>query len=102
VSGDINPIHLDERRAEASPLRRVVGHSLWGGGGLISALLGTRLPGPGTAYVAQELHFLRARRRARALHPPDQPSEESDYADARSSEHADLLARIAALSASAP
>jgi len=31
VSGDINPIHLDERRAEASPLRRVVGHSLWGG-----------------------------------------------------------------------
>ena len=47
VSGDVNPIHLDERLAEASPLRRVVGHSLWGGG-LISGLLGTRLPGPGT------------------------------------------------------
>jgi acyl dehydratase len=40
VSGDVNPIHLDERLAEASPLRRVVGHSLWGGG-LISGLLGT-------------------------------------------------------------
>jgi len=39
VSGDVNPIHLDERLAEASPLRRVVGQSLWGGG-LISGLLG--------------------------------------------------------------
>jgi phosphate acetyltransferase len=58
VSGDVNPIHLDERLAEASPLRRVVGHSLWGGG-LISGLLGTRLPGPGTVYVAQDLRFLR-------------------------------------------
>ena len=77
VSGDVNPIHLDERLAEASPLRRVVGHSLWGGG-LISALLGARLPGPGTVYVAQDLHFLGARRRARAVHPPDRPSEESE------------------------
>jgi acyl dehydratase len=40
VSGDVNPIHLDERLAEASPLRRVVGHSPWGGR-LISCLLGT-------------------------------------------------------------
>lgn len=39
VPGDINPIHLDERLAEASPLRRVVGHSLWSGG-LISGMLG--------------------------------------------------------------
>lgn len=58
VSGDVNPIHLDERLAEASPLRREVGHSLWGGG-LISGLLGTRLPGPGTICVAQDLSFLR-------------------------------------------
>ena len=58
VSGDVNPLHLDERFAEASPLRRVIGHSLWGGG-LISGLLGTRLPGPGTVYVAQDLRFLR-------------------------------------------
>ena len=40
VSGDVNPIHLDERLAEASPLQRAVGHSLWGVG-LISGLLGT-------------------------------------------------------------
>jgi acyl dehydratase len=40
VSGGVNPIHLDERLAEASRLRRVVGHGRWGGG-LISGLLGT-------------------------------------------------------------
>ena len=41
VSGDVNPIHPAERLAEASPLRRVVGHSLWDGG-LMSGLLGRR------------------------------------------------------------
>ena len=56
VSGDINPSHLDDASAEASSMRRVVGHSLWGGG-LISGLLGTRLPGPGTVYLAQDLRF---------------------------------------------
>ncbi|HEX7073421.1 MAG TPA: bifunctional enoyl-CoA hydratase/phosphate acetyltransferase [Hyphomicrobiaceae bacterium] len=56
VSGDLNPTHLDDTSAEASPMRRVVGHSLWGGG-LISGLLGTRLPGPGTVYLAQNLRF---------------------------------------------
>jgi acyl dehydratase len=40
VSGNVNPIHLDERLAEASPLPRVVGHSLWGSG-LMWGLLGT-------------------------------------------------------------
>jgi phosphotransacetylase/acyl dehydratase len=51
VSGDVNPTHLDEG------FHKLVGHGMWGGA-LISAVLGTKLPGPGTVYVGQELHFL--------------------------------------------
>lgn len=56
VSGDINPTHFDEAFVHNGGKAGVVGHSMWGGG-LISNVLGTRLPGPGTIYLAQELRF---------------------------------------------
>ena len=35
---------------------RIIGHGMWGGA-LVSAVLGTRLPGPGTIYLGQDLQF---------------------------------------------
>ena len=58
VSGDVNPAHLDEDYAESDFFRRVIAHGMWGGG-LISAVLGTELPGPGAIYLGQSLRFLR-------------------------------------------
>ncbi len=58
VSGDVNPAHLDKEYADADRFHGVVAHGLWGGS-LISAVLGTELPGPGTIYLAQSLRFLR-------------------------------------------
>ena len=57
MSGDINPTHLDAEFAASTPFRSVVAHGMWAAS-LISAVLGTRLPGPGTAYVSQTLKFL--------------------------------------------
>ena len=57
VSGDVNPTHVDEKYARHFLSGRLVGHSLWSGA-LISGVLGTKLPGPGTVYVSQDLRFL--------------------------------------------
>lgn len=57
VSGDVNPAHLDPTYAETDLFHKVIVHGMWGGA-LISAVLGTQLPGPGTIYLSQELHFL--------------------------------------------
>jgi phosphotransacetylase/acyl dehydratase len=57
LSGDLNPQHLDPEFAAASPFHGVIAHGMWGGA-LISAVLGTRLPGPGTIYRSQTLRFL--------------------------------------------
>ena len=56
VSGDTNPAHLDPAYADATLFHGVIGHGMWGGA-LISALLGTVFPGPGTIYLEQTLHF---------------------------------------------
>jgi len=56
MSGDVNPAHLDDSYAETSMFHRIIAHGMWGGA-LISAVLGTRLPGPGTIYLAQDLRF---------------------------------------------
>lgn len=56
MSGDVNPAHLDVQYAEASMFHRIIGHGMWGGA-LISTVLGTRLPGPGTIYLGQDLRF---------------------------------------------
>ena len=58
VLGDVNPTHVDEHYARHFLSGRLVGHSLWSGA-LISGLLGTQLPGPGTVYESQDLRFLR-------------------------------------------
>ncbi|QCO16318.1 bifunctional enoyl-CoA hydratase/phosphate acetyltransferase [Azospirillum brasilense] len=58
VSGDINPAHLDEEYAADSQFHKVIGHGMWSGS-LISAVLGTLLPGPGTIYMGQDLRFKR-------------------------------------------
>lgn len=58
LSGDVNPAHLDEAYARETPFHKVIAHGMWGGT-LISTVLGTRLPGPGTIYVKQSLAFVR-------------------------------------------
>lgn len=56
VSGDVNPAHLDNEYANDSLFRGVIGHGMWSGG-LISTVLGTVMPGPGTIYLGQEMQF---------------------------------------------
>ena len=58
VSGDVNPAHLDAAFAASDPFGHVVAHGMWTAA-LISAVLGTKLPGPGTAYLGQDLRFLK-------------------------------------------
>ncbi len=58
MSGDVNPAHVDEEYARSDHFHRIIGHGLWGGA-LISTLLGTKLPGPGTIYLSQTLRFRR-------------------------------------------
>lgn len=58
MSGDVNPAHVDEDFAKSDMFHKVVAHGMWGGA-LISTVLGTELPGPGTIYVDQSLHFRR-------------------------------------------
>ena len=58
VSGDTNPAHLDAEYAADPVYHGVRAHGMWGAS-LISALLGTQFPGPGTIYQDQVLHFVR-------------------------------------------
>jgi phosphotransacetylase/acyl dehydratase len=58
MSGDINPAHVDEEYAKSDMFHKIIAHGMWGGS-LISTLLGTKLPGPGTIYLGQTLHFRR-------------------------------------------
>ena len=57
VSGDVNPAHVDPAYAETDMFHRVIAHGMWGAG-LISAVLGTELPGPGAIYLGQTLRFV--------------------------------------------
>ncbi|CAL61684.1 putative phosphate acetyltransferase [Herminiimonas arsenicoxydans] len=57
LSGDGNPQHLDADYTASTRFHGVIAHGMLGGG-LISALIGTRLPGPGTIYLGQTLKFL--------------------------------------------
>ena len=58
MSGDINPAHVDPEYAMSSRFREVIGHGMWSGA-LISTVLGTVFPGPGTIYLGQNLRFRR-------------------------------------------
>jgi phosphotransacetylase/acyl dehydratase len=57
MSGDVNPAHVDSEYAKTDMFHKIIAHGMWGGA-LISTLLGTELPGPGTIYLNQSLKFL--------------------------------------------
>ena len=56
--GDYNPIHSDPIYAASTSFREPIAPGVFTAG-LISAVIGTQLPGPGTLYISQELKFLK-------------------------------------------
>lgn len=58
VSGDVNPVHLDEEFAAGTPFKGRIAHGMLSGA-LISAAIACELPGPGSIYIGQEMSFLR-------------------------------------------
>lgn len=56
LSGDVNPAHMDPEFAENTMFKGVIVHGMWTAG-LVSAVLGTKLPGPGAIYLEQSLQF---------------------------------------------
>ncbi len=58
VTGDNNPVHLDDEYAGSSIFKKRIAHGMLSAG-LFSALLGTRLPGSGSIYVSQSMRFKR-------------------------------------------
>lgn len=64
LTGDVNPVHVDAEFARDDMFHQIIGHGMWGAA-MISAVLGTELPGPGTIYCAQTLRF------RRPVHPGD-------------------------------
>jgi 3-hydroxybutyryl-CoA dehydratase len=65
VTGDFNPIHTDEPYARSTHFGGRIAHGILVVG-LISAVLGNQLPGPGSIYCSQELSFLAP------VHPGDE------------------------------
>lgn len=58
VSGDHNPVHVDEAFAAATPFKGRIAHGMLSGA-YISALIAGELPGPGAIYISQVLNFKR-------------------------------------------
>jgi 3-hydroxybutyryl-CoA dehydratase len=56
ITGDLNPAHVNEEYARATQFGGRVAHGMLSVG-LISAVLGTKLPGPGTIYLGQDVAF---------------------------------------------
>ncbi|HUG38446.1 MAG TPA: MaoC family dehydratase [Candidatus Limnocylindrales bacterium] len=56
--GDANPIHSDPDYAARTMFGERIAPGIWTAG-LISAVIGTRLPGPGTIYLSQDLRFVK-------------------------------------------
>jgi 3-hydroxybutyryl-CoA dehydratase len=56
LTGDVNPVHLDAEYAAKSMFGERIAHGMLVAG-LISAVLGTQLPGPNSIYLGQELKF---------------------------------------------
>jgi len=56
VTGDMNPVHIDDTFAAGSIFKKRIAHGMISAG-LISTVLGTRLPGPGAIYLKQSLEF---------------------------------------------
>lgn len=58
LTGDDNPVHLDEAYAATTRFGGRIAHGMLGAG-YISAVLGAKLPGPGAIYLSQTLRFRR-------------------------------------------
>jgi 3-hydroxybutyryl-CoA dehydratase len=56
ISGDNNPVHMNEVYAKSTIFKGRIVHGIWSAG-LISAAIAGRLPGPGTVYLSQSLKF---------------------------------------------
>ncbi|MBL8711143.1 MAG: MaoC family dehydratase [Rhodospirillaceae bacterium] len=56
ISGDTNPVHLDEEFAKPTMFKGRIAHGMLTAG-FISAVFGTKLPGPGCIYLSQSLKF---------------------------------------------
>ncbi|MGH4050537.1 MAG: MaoC family dehydratase [Clostridium sp.] len=56
ITGDLNPAHINEREAQTTMFKGRIAHGMLTAG-FVSAVLGTKLPGPGTIYLGQELKF---------------------------------------------
>lgn len=56
VSGDTNPVHINAEFAAGTMFKERIAHGMLSAG-LVSTVLGTRLPGPGTIYLSQTLKF---------------------------------------------
>jgi 3-hydroxybutyryl-CoA dehydratase len=57
VTGDFNPVHFDPVYAAGTHFKEPIAHGMIAAG-LVSAVLGMKLPGPGTVYLQQTLNFL--------------------------------------------
>jgi acyl dehydratase len=58
VTGDNNPVHLDDEYASKTLFKRPIIHGMLGGS-VFSKVFGTMFPGEGTIYLNQNLQFLR-------------------------------------------
>jgi phosphotransacetylase/acyl dehydratase len=58
MSGDVNPAHVDPEYAGSTQFHGIIAHGMWGAA-LISTVIGTECPGPGTIYLGQSLRFAR-------------------------------------------
>lgn len=56
ITGDTNPVHLDDDFARSTAFGGRIAHGMLSAG-LISAVIGTHLPGPGAIYLDQQLKF---------------------------------------------
>ena len=56
VSGDVNPVHLDQEFAKQTMFKGRIAHGMLTAS-FISTVLGTKLPGPGCVYISQNLKF---------------------------------------------
>jgi len=56
ISGDDNPVHINQEFAENSMFKQRIAHGMLSAG-FISAVLGTKMPGPGAIYISQSLKF---------------------------------------------
>ena len=57
ITGDLNPAHINEDYAQTTFFKNRIAHGMLSGG-FISAVIGMKLPGPGTIYMSQKLNFL--------------------------------------------